>query len=466
MKGWWIVALVTAAAVAGAGVAADRIGPAAPAPAEAASITSSAWVCPHGGGPRWDGVISLANPGTEPVRARLTGLSAEPPEGPDVVTVEPGSVVLHPTSAAGRESATYVEVFDGWLATGWMVRAADPDTGLSVEPCTPEAGGNWFTTEPSTEDGEEAFLIVANPFAADAVFDVVLFSPDNPPLRDPDWSDLVLKAGRSVALPISRKVLGEEAVGATVQTKVGRVAVATLGVTEGGGVRGVLGTPVTRSQWHLPTRAGAGQSSVVSFVPSDRGVRFGARLLSQREPQAAGDLVDAQQQGATTRLAPVVTRGPSSVVVTTVAEGSIVAALRSQGQSADDAATGGTAVTVPAWVVLPTVADEPSSPGIVVENPGPAPVTVTLRLLPVDATGPTRETTFQLGPTATAGAPDGFFDGAPQAAVLVSASGPVVAAGASTSAGVRGISLYAIAIGLPVPGSVAMPSPTDAAAVP
>jgi hypothetical protein len=189
---------------------------------------------------------------------------------------------------------------------------------------------------------------------------------------------------------------------------------------------------------------------LVTFVPGERSVRFGGTLLSQREPQAAGDLVEAQQPGSSAQVAPVITRGPSAIVLKTLGEEPLVAAQRAEGQSADDAATGGVVTPATTWVVLPTVADEPSFPGLVVVNPGAEPVTVTLRLLTQNG-APTEEISFELDASATAGAPLSFLLHEPRAAVLVSATGPVVAAGASTSAGVRGLSLYAIAVGAPVP---------------
>lgn len=459
MKGWGLVAVAVAGGLALAGIAADRVGPASPASGPSPTAVSSVWVCPHGGGPGWEGWIALANPGDVPVRARLSGLTSSPGNGSRTVTVPPGSEVLESVEAGTPESATAVEVFGGWLAAGWLVRAADPDTGVSAEPCSDTVGSTWYTTETTSEDGERATLVVANPFAAPAVFDVVLFSPDNPPLRDPDWSDLVLRGGRSMSLEISRKVVGEEAVAAVVQAKVGRIAVGTLGITRDGGVRGVLGTMTPASTWYLPAGGGSGQSSLVTFVPEDQGVRFGARLFGEQGPQAAGDLVEAQQQGASTRVSPVVVQGPASIVATAFADRTFVAAQRAAGRSADDAATGGTATASPAWVVLPTVAADPSFPGLVVSNPGSEVVTVTLRLLPPDGAGSPAQISFEVEPSSTAGPPEGFLERSPQAAVLVTADAPVIAAGASTSSGVQGLSLYAISLGVPVPeGTIVPPS--------
>lgn len=457
MRAWGVLSLVTAALVVAGGVAADRAGTRAPDDAPPGDAPSWIWTCPHGGGKRWKGTIALANPAAEPVRARVTTLASDAVGDGRMVTVPAGEEVLLPVPANVRERATFVEAFGGWLAVGWQVDAADPDRGLAAEPCTPEAADLWFVPGSSTEEGEELFLVVANPFAADAVFDVTLFSPDRPPLRDPDWTDLVLEGRRSVALPVSKKVLGEPAVAATIEAKVGRIAVATLGVTEGGGVRGTLGTIAPGTTSSVPAGGGTGQSTLVTFVPGEGSLRYGVTRVSEEGPEAVGNLVDAQQPGASTATAPVVTTGPTTIVVAARGDGSLVAAQRATGPSADDAATGGLPPAAPAWVVLPTVWDQPSFPGLIVTNPGSESVTVTLRLLSPEG-GAARSVSFDVEPATSAAAPKAFLAASPRAAVLVTATGPVLAAGASTSSGVRGLSRYAVAGGVPVPDGVVAPA--------
>lgn len=448
--GQGVLAVVVAAVVVAGGVAAERRGPGSPAPASPGEAVSSTWLCPHGGGPGWTGTIALANPGTASVHVRLTSLSDRAPGAPTDLTVPAGGEVLQDVPATSRASATYVEAFGGWIGAGWQVRAADPEIGLGAEPCAPSAARTWYAPESTTQRGQKAFLVVMNPYAVDAVFSVALFSPDLPPLRDTEWSDIVLPAGRSVALRVDQKIVDEDAVGAQLDTKVGRVVVATLGVTDGGGVRSVLGTTAPTGAAFLPTAAGAGQSSLVMFVPGEQGLRFGATQLSKEPPQPAGALTEVQQPGQSAATYPIITAGPSSVDVLGQGPTLFVAALRAEGQSDDDAATGGAVAAAPTWVVMPTVAEEPSFPGLVVANPGNEDVTVTLRLLTPDGTaGGT--TTFALAPSHAVGVPSAFLDTSPRASVVVSATGDVVALGGATSSGIRGLSLYALAIGIPVP---------------
>jgi len=53
-----------------------------------------------------------------------------------------------------------------------------------------------------------------------------------------------------------------------------------------------------------------------------------------------------------------------------------------------------------------------------------------------------------------AGAPKGFLERPDRAAVLVTANGPIVALGASTSGGANGLAFFGSAVGVPVPSDV------------
>lgn len=449
-RGQGLVALVLATLVLGGGAAAARVGTAAPPAAATPTARSSEWLCPHGGGEGWTAVVVVANPGGNPVQARVTSLGPDAKPGePSTFTVPPGSELWHEVPAEQPASATYVEVFGGWASTSWLVRAADTEIGVGAEPCAPAGAPRWITTESTTQEGETAFLIVMNPYATGAVFDVVLYQPDEPPLRDPDWSDLELRAGRAMALRIHAKVVGNETVAAVVDAQSGRVAVATLGVTQGGGVRSVLGATGQATTWSMGTRWGSGQSQVLLFAPGEEAVRFGATLRSLRAPQSAGGLIDVRQSSLSTQAYPVIADGPSLVELHASGDALVVAAIRSQGQSGDDGATGGLITPAVAWIVPPTSAEDPAFSGVIVANPGEEPVVATLRLIGVSGPGESFTVTIPAG--GTANVDDMFLTADPRASILVLADGPVVAVGASTSGGPSGLSLYAIAAGLPIP---------------
>ena len=168
----------------------------------------------------------------------------------------------------------------------------------------------------------------------------------------------------------------------------------------------MLATSTTSATWFLPVAQGAGQSTLQVFVPGSSGVQLGTKLLSSgAAPIGAGTAADTQQPGASTASYQIISTGPSSVDVSTDDGSPIVAALRAAGRSGDAAATGGAPAPAPAWVVTPTVTSRQAHPGIVVVDPGDAPVHVTLRILPPGGSGePGAETTITVPAGRTAGA--------------------------------------------------------------
>jgi len=325
---------------------------------------------------------------------------------------------------------------------------------MGAEPCADAASTGWSSIDLGTLEGEDAFLIIMNPFASQAVFDLALFSPDAPPLRDPNWTDVRLAPGRAAAFDVAAKVPGKDAVSATVDVNSGRVAAATLSFGHDGGVRSALAAPATASRWYLPVVEGSGQSALLLGVTDDAPVRFDAVLRSEGPPQPAGGLIGVRQGAFSTAQYPVTTSGPSMVELATRDDHPVIAGLRSTGQAADTAATGGATVTSDAWVVLPTVAEEPWFPGLVVANPGDMDVDITVRTLPSAEGVAAAEASFRVPAGTAASPPVSFLQADPRGAVLVQASGPVVALGGSTSSGLKGLAWYALAMGVPVPAWV------------
>ena len=187
------------------------------------------------------------------VVARVSSFSTKKPATPQSVTVPPQATVSVSVPAKGREASTYVEYFDGWIAASWVAQGGGGEIGVGAEPCAAATGATWFAPDGTTEQGEDAYLVVMNPFAVDAVFDVVLYTPKRAPIRSSALTDHVLRPGKSVAFRLNAFAEGEAAVGAEVDVSLGRVAVSSLGITRDGGIRSVIGTHGDR-----PDHAAAG----------------------------------------------------------------------------------------------------------------------------------------------------------------------------------------------------------------
>jgi len=289
---------------------------------------------------------------------------------------------------------------------------------------------------------------VANPSAADAVFNVVLFAADRAPIRESKWTDIVLPGHRSMDLYINHFAVSEAAVSAEVDVTSGRVTVASLGISKAGGVRSALGSTSLGERAMLPVAGGVGQSQLVLVTPVAGDVSFGVALLSGQAAQPAGGLTQATQPGQSAKAYPIISDGPSSVQVQTQGGAGVGAALRSIGSN-DSAATGGALAPEWAWVVLPTVAGQPSHPGLVLVNPGTTSADVTLHILAASGETPPPDIQLTIGPSSVAAVPASFLTVDPTAAVLVRSTGAqVLAIGASTSLG-SGADGYALAMGVP-----------------
>lgn len=413
---------------------------------------SGAWFCPHGGGPEgWETLLELANPGDQPVPVRVRGLGAAKAGAPKDYTVEPGTTLQVPVAAEGRERASMVEYFGGWVAVGWVSHAGGGEGGVAAEPCVPEAGRRWFLPDGQTEENDDDYVVVMNPFAADAVFSLTLLTERREPVRTEDWTNVTLKPFHSTAFRLNAKALGETTVSTIVDVSVGRVAAATLGVSKVGGVRsavGLLGAPPVSI---LPGGFDQERTDLVVMNGGLERAGLSGELSDQNGSQPVAAFAESSPAGESARTITLTTGSPSSVRF--AADGEEVAVVRrTYGVASDQAATAGAPVATSAWVVLPAVFGSPAHPGLVLANPGDAPATVTLSVLPGgEAAGPS-PVTVEIPAGLTVQAPKRFVEAAPRSAVLaVATSGMFVPAASSYSRGREGIAAFAVAVGVTIP---------------
>lgn len=448
-RGQALFALASVAFVVVALTWLDAAGPRAPAPLATGEAPSGAWICPHGGGPDLSVALFLANPSEAAATVRLTQLGAEaaaPSEQYDV----PGGTTLRVDLAPGaRSDATSVEFFGGWIGAGWV---SFTDAGAAAEPCAAEASQRWYLADGSTELGEESYVVVANPFSGPAVMDVVLYSADQPPVRQSEWTDLVVPAGQSVALHLNEHMKGEPVVATTLEVSVGRVAAASLVVSDRSTVRSAIGWTEPATEALFPTMMGSGQNELVLVSTASASIRFGATSLSEDQPRPAGGLTE-QEHGPTAARAYAVPEeaGLAAVRLFTL-EGALVSgALRVLGPGTDLGSTGGSVSVSDAWVLFPASARIPADPGALLVNDGDVAVAASVQLLPQEGVTPPSSVTITVPPHATAAVPPDLWATAPGSALVVGADGPILALSAATSPGSRDAEAFALSMGVPLP---------------
>ncbi|HZP90665.1 MAG TPA: DUF5719 family protein [Actinomycetota bacterium] len=444
--------LVLGLVLVGGAVLERTVGPHALAAGPPGAAPSGAWLCPHGGGVDWTVTLHVANPGDRPVRVRVTDLSAGAPGRPRSFTVPPGSDLALPEPAPERESSSYIEYFGGWVAAGWVAHAGGGEVGVAAEPCLARPATRWLLADGTTRQHEDAYVIVMNPFAADAVFTITLLTDRGTPITTEDWTNVRLRPERSAAFRLNAKALGYATVSAILEVKVGRVAASSLGVSEPGGVRSSVGVPGTGwTRTILPGGFDQGRTELVAMSSGDRAARFSGRELLSGASQAVAVLQDGGPELHASQTFPVSTQGPSAIVVDTP-PGTAVA-RRTYGLTADTAATSGAPAAASAWVVLPSAAGRPAHPGLVLANPGDTTATVTLSYLPSGPSPPAPPpVTIRVPPGRTVAAPKAFVQAKPFSAMLaVATEGTFVPASASYSLGQKGFASFAVSVGVRIP---------------
>jgi hypothetical protein len=445
-RGHALFAVATAAVVAVSIFWLARIGPRVPAPIAPGVAPSGAWICPHGGGEDVTVSTYLANPGTTDVTARLTRLGASPAAS-ESVAVPAGTTVRVASEPPDRGSATFVEYFGGWIGAGWVASTRE---GLAAEPCADRAARGWYLPDGTTQLGEEAYAIVANPFASPAVLDVVLYSADRAPIRSSEWTGLVIPPRRSAALRVNSKVEGEPVVAVALDVTVGRVAAASLGVSDRTKLRSALGWTHPTAGGVFPVVRASGQTELLLLSTADRSIRFGATELTEEPPRPAGGLTEQEHGPAAARAYAIpLAGGPSAIRVFTLEGEEVVGAVRARGPGEDLGATGGATSSAETWLLLPALARSSSVPDAVVVNDGDDDVVASVELLPKRGASATSAITVTVPAHSAVAVPASLWRAAPDSALVVrSDGGPIVALAASTDA--RG-GAFALALGVPIP---------------
>jgi hypothetical protein len=450
VRGQPLFALASVVFLVGALAWLDRSGPKAPAPLPPGTAASGAWFCPHGGASDLSVALYLANPGSTTVRARITELGSDPAKAPKSYDVPAGSTLRIDQVPKDRGAATYVEYFGGWIGAGWV---ASTDEGVGAEPCAADAARRWFLVDGTTQLGEEAYVIVANPFAVPAVMNVVLYTSSGAPIRQSEWTDLVVPARRSTALHLNTLSKGEEVVSAVLEVSVSRVAAASLGVSDRTKIRSALGWTEPTTKATFPLMKGSGQTELLLLSTGGESIRFGATALSEDQPHPAGGLTEQEHGAASARAYVIpVEPGPVAIDLFTLDDARVVGALRALGPGGDLGATAGAVTGSDSWLVLPATSPGPATPGAVLVNDGDTDVVATVQLLPQTGGTAAAPATVRVPAHSAAAVPRDLWASAPGAAMLVrSDGGPLVALAASTSGGSAGAQGYALSMGVPFP---------------
>lgn len=439
-RGQLIGAVLFAVVVAGGGLLLERqVGSRSFAPAATEGDVSGAWFCPHGGGVGWRAWLALANPTGDESEVLVTTYSEGVPPIEARTNLPAGSERIIEVPAVRMASGSVVEFFGAAPSAGMVV--ARPEGGQAAEPCSPRAGKRWYLAEGTSERGQQAWLVVLNPYSVDATFDVLLTAKE--PVAQPGaLRGILLPARQAVALDLNQFALGKKTLGATVHVSVGKVAVGGMGLGENG-IRATQAVAGPARTWFLPGAGDDGPSAVAVLAP-DGDVPLGATIqgADSQADAGLGDIAVPAGLADTFEVLAI----QSGIAVATKGTGVFVAGRRlSLSTAADQAATAGASRGARGWIAPPALGPDGGQSFLVLQNVGPQSTTVRVSLLTLDGRVEPPELgalTVEPGRTSVVDLTE-TSGGQPVTAVVETDGGTLVVAQTSiSSAG------YAIALGL------------------
>jgi hypothetical protein len=144
---------------------------------EGGRFLSSGWYCPTPAGQGFVSQIGTTNLGEDVVRLRRWSIAGSQKSAYNAADLAPRRRVSIATSDLGLpDAAAVVEVF-GADSTTDSITYGDGD-GLSVSRCSVQPSDRWYFSVASTARGQDTNLLVANPFAEEAVLRVRIITAE------------------------------------------------------------------------------------------------------------------------------------------------------------------------------------------------------------------------------------------------------------------------------------------------
>jgi len=436
--------------VAASGITLDRVmGARAAAPGQPGAGRTGSWFCPHGGSKGWRGWVVITNPGEEPVSIRVTSFEEAGIRRIESLSVPANHQVYRRVFAGHPAASTQIEYFGGWVGAAAVLRSERTRGPAAAERCVNAPHRSQLLPDQLTGPGQTAFIVVMNPFATDAAFDVVIRT-EKREVRPKPFSPFVLEGRRSVAFRVNDYLLqapGEHTVAAHIVSRIGRVIAGGLGVSEGriraeagiwpSGPRSVVpagGNVGTVGLLLINTQSAPADLLVVSEGPSSQEVIAGPAGISV-PPESVRTVELPEMPNA-------------GVVVRATDDRRVAVALRLSG-SGGDGATVASGVPARSWLVMPTLPPAGGKAFLILENPGRSLVRVSVRLIGHGGVVAASEVeSFVVGAGRIIQVPLRPVVGRPPvSAVVTSEDGTIVAASASYSGSGSG---YAATLGIPM----------------
>jgi Family of unknown function (DUF5719) len=344
-----------------------------------------------------------------------------------------------------RTTSTGVDVvgYGAPVVTGSLSQFATPVQGTSAVRCAPDASATWYFAEGSSEIGYDERILLYNPFPAQAVVRVNLFTPKGRRSKA-NLGEIAVPESSATAVALNDFVLRQPSLGASVEVTRGRVVAWRVLFVDADGVEGAtasLGVDAPAESWYFPNgEIGTGARQQISVLnPTSDEAIVTLSLIGRNGVVQPPKLVDVTIRPTTVKTFVLrdylkegqLELGAVSAIVRSTNGVPVVAEQTLVYDRADlegIASEVGAAAPGEHWALAPA-STRPTSESISIFNPGTEPSVVDISLVRTDR-GPKTPADLQgvrLEPGGRIKLPLGSFTkGAPMMA-FVDATEPVVA---------------------------------------
>lgn len=453
IRGRVVLILGVVAVVAVSGVLIERTGPKAAVVGAMENTQTGAWFCPHGGTGGAHGWVVITNPGKQDVVVRVTTFGKNGVRALSSLSVPAGHQVYREVPTTEPGASTEVEYFGGWVGAAAVVQGGTKSKpGLAGERCAPASRRTWFIPDQPTGRDETAYAVIMNPFSTPAQFNVVIRT-ERRTINPSSLTPFVLPPRSSVGIKLNEYALespGQTTVTTQVIQQIGRVVAGSFALTPGS-LRAELGLPALDLRWVIPGTDKSESGEVPLMNPGS--VRTDVTVIKQgstiQEVLSGEDGLSLAPGFVSTFQAERI--NGAGLLVESTNKGRIATAVVLSGPGADTATMDGTNAPARAWLVLPTLPAKGGQGVLILQNPGHAPVDVSIRLIGASGWLELPGAGLRTIPAGrTVVVPLQTVSGVAVSVVVVAKRGTFVAAGASYVGDGAG---YAATLGVPMTGA-------------
>lgn len=381
------------------------------------------------------------------VESRLVAASPEDepvPVGLQPVLPQPIDLPAGRLLVRRRTTSTGVDVvgYGATVVAGSLSRYETPYQGASAVRCAPDASSTWYFAEGSSEIGYDERILLYNPFPAEAVVRVTLYTPKGQQSKA-NLSEIAVHENSATALSLNDFVLEQPTLGASVEVTRGKVVAWRVQFVKAEGIEGAsssLGVESPSPTWYFPNGdIGSGVRQQISILnPNEEEAIVTISVVGRDGVVQPPKLVDVTVRPRTVKAfvlrdylkAGQQSLGPVSAVIRSTNAVPVVAEQTLVYERSDlegIASEVGAPIPAEHWALGPATVS-PTGDSITIFNPGSTRAVASVTLIRTDG-GPKRPDALQdveLEPGGRIKLPVGeFTKGAPMLA-LIDATAPVV----------------------------------------